>query len=179
MVPDVPILAANTLAYSQFPFATACKEIAKAGYAWIEPTFIAAYLPDLADDFFCTKNAVAVTSAARGQGLQIYGVSAHMDLGSLDAVEAFSKRLDFAAEVGARIIISNATTTARENQFYRNMERLIRRAEASNLIIALENPGDGAGSLLGNADLARIVFARLDSKRVKLNYDVSNVYSYS
>lgn len=180
MKTDKPqIIAANTLAYLSLPFDRASEEVAKAGFRWIEPTFITRYLEASVSDLFSQDNAKEVRRAVAHAGLKVYAVSAHMDLGSESAVPEFESRMDFASTVGAQVVISNATSTDRESQFYRNMESLVKRAEENELTIGLENPGDGEKSMISDAATGASVVRRIGSDRVKLNLDLSNVYSYN
>lgn len=179
MARDARIIAANTLAYVGLPFDQASEEVAKAGFQWIEPTFITRYLGSSASDIFSRNSAKEVRRAIDSAGLDVYAVSAHMDLGVETSVREFEQRIDFASAVGANVVISNATTTDRESQFYRNMEVLMECAEKNGLMIGLENPGDGEMSMIPDAAAGASVVQKLGANRVKLNLDLSNVYSYN
>jgi sugar phosphate isomerase/epimerase len=87
--------------------------------------------------------------------------------------------MEFATTLGAGTILTNAARKSQETAFYRNMEKLAAFAETLDLVIALENPGDGQELLLGSGIEAIAVLERLGSNRLKLNYDFSNVFTYS
>ena len=47
------------------------------------------------------------------------------------------------------------------------------------MIIALENPGDGENALIDTGEAGAGVIEKIGSDRIRLNYDPSNVYSYT
>ena len=59
-----------------------------------------------------------------------------------------------------------------------NMETLSREAESLNLIIGLENPGDGKENIINSGKDGAMVVREIDSEWVKLNYDFGNVISH-
>jgi sugar phosphate isomerase/epimerase len=87
--------------------------------------------------------------------------------------------MDFAKGIGAGMILTNASHESREQAFFRNIETLAAHAEDLDLTIALENPGDGQDQLLGTGIDGVAVLEKLGSDRIKLNYDFSNVFTYS
>lgn len=111
--------------------------------------------------------------------LKIISMGSHMDLGQTNAAAIIKKRMEFAKMIGAGTIITNASRNSHQMAFYKNMDKLIAYAEKTDLIIALENPGDGQDQLLGSGTEGIVVLERLGSDRVRLNYDFSNVFTYS
>jgi sugar phosphate isomerase/epimerase len=174
-----PIIAVCTLAWHGYDFATAFREIAQIGAKYVEPTLIASYFPQLDDGFFSPAEARKMRALLEEQGLQTVAIGAHMNLGSTEAVRAFSSRLEFAARLGARIVHTNSSLRGEQEQFLRNLESLIPQAEKLDLTIGLENPGDGEGSLFPDGVAGAELVRRIGSSRVRLNYDFSNVFSYS
>ncbi|MHC4680333.1 MAG: sugar phosphate isomerase/epimerase family protein [Planctomycetota bacterium] len=175
----VPPIAINTLAYHGYDLSTALREISDLGASYVEPAYIQSYYDDMDESWFDEENARAVRGLLSQYGLKSVAVAAHMDIGATNAVMRFAERMEFAREVGARLVITNATQKSAEILFYNNIQKLADRAEQLGLIIALENPGDGCNSLLSSGECAASVIEKIGYDSVKLNYDFSNVFSYS
>jgi len=171
-------IAINTLAFPGCSLDTALEEITRLT-DYVEPVFISKYDPTLSEEYFTKTNAKLLTNRAEQLQLKIISMGSHMNLDRAGAGDIFKKRMDFATAIGARTIISNAGRKSYQMAFYKNMDKLIAYAEQSDIVIALENPGDGEDQLLGSATDGIAVLERLGSDRVSLNYDFSNVFSYS
>ncbi|MCX7012638.1 MAG: TIM barrel protein [Candidatus Sumerlaeota bacterium] len=174
----VPPIAINTLAYHGYPLETALEEIARlAGH--VEPVFISKYDPSLTEDYFDNAHARALRKRMGDLQVKITSMASHMDLGQANAADVFQRRMEFAKAIGARLILTNASVRAREAAFFRNLERLAALAEDLDLTIALENPGDGQDQLLGAGMDGIAILEKVGASRVKLNYDFSNIITYS
>jgi len=171
-------IAINTLAFHGCPLDTALEEIARLT-DYVEPVFISKYDPTLREEYFNKPNARALADRFEQLGLKIISMGSHMDLGQAGAADIFKKRMEFAKAIGARTIISNAGHKSCQTTFYKNMDKLIAYAEQIDIVIALENPGDGKDQLLGSAKEGIALLEELKSDRVRLNYDFSNVFTYS
>jgi sugar phosphate isomerase/epimerase len=172
----MPLLSINTLIFQGHDIRTALRELAQLGVARVELAFIKAYAPDLTDDFFTEEQGRRFRDLLDEFGLTGPAVSAHMDLGADDAVEAFRRRMVFAQALGASYIISNASSRQREMRFYRNMEELADGARSMEITICLENPGDGDDHLIDAARTGAVVIREIGSAHVRLNYDIGNVF---
>jgi len=171
-------IAINTLAFHCCPLDTALEEIARLTN-YVEPVFIARYDPMLREEYFTETNAKLLANRFEQLGLKTISMGSHMDLGRANAADIFKKRMEFAKVIGTRTITSNAGRKSYETAFCKNMDQLITYAEEIDIVIALENPGDGQDQLLGSAREGIAVLERLGSDRVRLNYDFSNVFTYS
>jgi sugar phosphate isomerase/epimerase len=171
-------LAINTLAFHGHPLDTALEEIAQLT-SDVEPVYISKYDSTLTEDYFNERNARMLRRRLEGLRLKVSSMASHTDLGQPDAADIFTRRMDFAKAIGAGVILTNAGHKSQEQVFFRNIETLAAYAENLDLIIALENPGDGQDQLLGAGVDGVAVLAKLGSDRVKLNYDFSNVFTYS
>jgi sugar phosphate isomerase/epimerase len=101
-----------------------------------------------------------------------------MNLAAEQSAEIFRKRMEFAHQIGARVIVTNAGPRHEMKAFMANMEALSRVAESFHLIIGLENPGDGKENIINaGRDGARVV-EEINSEWVKLNYDFGNLVSH-
>ncbi len=86
--------------------------------------------------------------------------------------------MEFARRVGAKVIVTNAGPGQEKKAFIKNMETLSREAESLNLIIGLENPGDGKENIINSGKDGAMVVREIDSEWVKLNYDFGNLISH-
>jgi sugar phosphate isomerase/epimerase len=133
----------------------------------------------LTEDYFSAKNATAVKKMIADVGLETIALGGHINLGADDAVEALKRRIDFAGEIGAGIVHTNAAPSVLQDRFYRNIEALAGFAEDRHMIIALENPGNGKDSLVHSGKSGAAVIGKIGSESVRLNYDVANTYACS
>ncbi|MEM7567982.1 MAG: sugar phosphate isomerase/epimerase family protein [Pseudomonadota bacterium] len=152
--------------------------LAAADVTAIEPAYIAGYV-DFDEDVFCAKEAHSWSERASARGMRLSAVSAHTDLGAVDAIAYGARRIRFAAELGVPIWVTNAAATQNADAFFRAMERLVELAEEAGIVIALENPGHGDDALVHDAKSGRDAVARIGSDHVRLNYDVGNALTYS
>jgi sugar phosphate isomerase/epimerase len=174
-----PIVSISTIAYQGYDLPIAVEEIADVGAKYVEFAFITGYSEGLSSDTFSMRQAQTIKGLLVANGLQTVALAAHMDLGLQEAVSDFKARMDFAKEIGARIILTNSSTQNNRSTFFDNIEKLALHAESIGITIAFENPGDGEQNLIGaGKDGAKIIEA-INSTRVRLNYDFCNTYSYS
>lgn len=174
-----PVVAVNTMAFQGFDLKDALREISNLGAIHVELCFTMGYVEDLTEDYFTDGNATAIKRMLADEGLQTVALAGHIDLGTRTAVPALQRRMAFAKAVGAGIIHTNATRKANQDQFFRNMEVLAEFAEEHEMVIALENPGDGADALIDCGRSGAAVIEKIGAPSIRLNYDVSNTYSYS
>jgi sugar phosphate isomerase/epimerase len=175
-------LALNTLVFHGKKFEEAFTMAAELGFKYVEPACIQNYYPDIiGDNFFCSATGRHFSAMAAAAGLKVKSVGVHFNMGDHpeDAREMI-KRIDFAKEMGAAIIISNGAVRQNAKGFFDCIEKVTPVLENYGLVLALENPGCGAPDsiIATGADGARLM-EKLGNPHVKLNYDASNVYSYS
>jgi sugar phosphate isomerase/epimerase len=171
-------IAINTLAFHGYPLETALAEIARLGTS-VEPVYISKYDPSLREEDFTEENARTLRRRLDGLRLKAQVMGSHMDLGHPDAVDIFRRRMEFARAIGAGTILTNAGRKSQEPVFYRNLERLAVPAEELDLVIALENPGDGQDQLLGTGVEGIAILEKMGLERVRLNYDFCNVWTHA
>jgi sugar phosphate isomerase/epimerase len=76
------------------------------------------------------------------------------------------------------VINTNAALRDRAEGFFRNIETLAAHAERLDMIIALENPGNGEDNLFNVAQDGLDLIERIGSPYVRLNYDAGNTVSH-
>lgn len=181
-MPRLPIVsefAVNTLVFGNMPFSKMLALIKVAGFDWVEPTYIHSYLDFDDVEQFTTAQGHSVLQKALDAGLGIRAVSAHIDLGDQNSVEKMARRIEFAQAAQASMVITNASSTAKHTAFINNLERIQRLAEQGDMLIALENPGDGSDALLPSGVASTAFIRNLGFDRIRFNYDVSNALSYA
>ena len=174
-----PIISVNTLAFQGYDLSETVKALADIGIKYIEFAFIKGYSDGLSENTFSEKTSKYLNNLLDIYSLKTVALAAHLDLGMVDSVEAFKRRMDFAGLLGVNIILSNASTQENRIDFLHNIEKLATYAESLNMTIGLENPGDGANVLLETGRAGAKLIEEIDSPFIRLNYDVGNTYSYS
>lgn len=175
-------LALNTLVFHGKTFEKAFRMTAELGFKYVEPALIKNYYPDLIDDnFFSSANGRHFGAMAADAGLAVKSVGVHFNMGDhAEDAEAMIKRLDFAKEMGADIVISNGAVKQNAQGFLDCIEKVTPLLEDYGMVLALENPGCGApDSIIASGADGALLMEKLGNPHVKLNYDASNVYSYS
>lgn len=170
-------LSASTLAFSGHDFATACDTIAACGFAYVEPAFIEGY-GDFDDAEINVENAGVLKTQAEVVGLSCRSVSAHVDMSAADAVPRMVRRLDFAAALEARYLVTNAGPAGTDDLFAANLEKIAPLAEARNVVICIENPGHGSSLFPTGAAMAAWK-RRIGHPFIDLNYDFGNIFTAS
>jgi sugar phosphate isomerase/epimerase len=171
-------LSVSAAPYDGYPLDRMLESLARLGATHVEPAHVPGYTERFDESVFAEGKAAEYEAALHRHGIRCHAVSAHMDLGRADAVEAFKRRMDFARRLGARVINTFTAKRRRAKQFYANVEPLARHAEALDMWIGLENPGDGCDDLLNVAADAPQMLSRIGSVHVGLNYDVGNTVSH-
>lgn len=172
-----PLVSVSTVVLDGRPFERGLDLLAEAGAVQVEPAFIEGYMP-FDEDTFREIEARRLAQMLAAAGLSVLALSAHFDLGSPDGSEKLRRRLGFAAALGARILVTNATTTDREPQFREVVSLVLPELAASGVILALENPGHGSGALIPDGARGAELVASFESPYVRLNYDVGNATTY-
>lgn len=170
--------AVSTAVFDGHPMEVAFAELASLGVTRVEPAFIRGYT-DFGEDSFGEAGAARLAAALRAEGLEVQGVSAHMDLSGPDAGAMLARRIAFAGRVGARVLITNAGPSARRDAILRRLEEALPALEAGGVTLALENPGHGTGDLIGRGEKGAALVRALEAPRVRLNVDVGNLLTYA
>jgi sugar phosphate isomerase/epimerase len=135
-----PIISVNAIAFQGYDPSARVKALAELGIKYVEFDFIKGYSDGFSEDSFSSQSAKYLNDLIDSYGLKMAALAAHLDLGLPDLVDAFKRRMDFAALLGVSIILSNASTRANRANFLRNIEKLAAYAESLRLTIGLEIP---------------------------------------
>jgi sugar phosphate isomerase/epimerase len=173
------ILSVSAAPYDGYPLGATLDSLANCGVSHVEPAYIVGYTEPFTEEAFAQIAATAYRRALAESGLSCHAVSAHMDLGTPDALETFRRRMDFARSLGAGIINTNASLRVRAKQFRTNIDALAQHGASIGLTIGLENPGNGEDNLFKMASDGVALVRAIDSAQVRLNFDPGNCVSQS
>jgi sugar phosphate isomerase/epimerase len=172
-----PILI-STAAYDGYDLATAFKEISRTGVDLVEIAFIEGYTDPFAEDYFNDDNAVEIKALLAEHNLKCLSFSSHVDLSRDGIVALFKNRMAFANKLGAKYIVSNAAALQKKSQFMENIRELGQTAAGLNMVIVLENPGDGKANVMDSGEPAANLIQEIGQDHVKINYDFGNLLSH-
>ena len=173
------LIAVNSMVYEDRDPELVFESIKRCGIDWVELAYTHGYVKFDEKKAFSDSEAKRIVSCMKNAGLNTRAVSAHMDIGSKEAIGPFMSRLHFANQIGAKIVITNATNREKISSFLENVVFLSEQASMMNLVIALENPGDGIGSIISSGTVGAQLIAKLNLPNVLLNYDCCNAFSYN
>jgi sugar phosphate isomerase/epimerase len=172
------IISVSTAAFDGYDLAIAVDEISRLGVDHVELAFIQGYMDSFDEDYFSKINAKMIQGLLSDTGLSCFAFSAHIDLAARGAVDIFEKRMVFAKTVGAKIIVTNAAPRSQEKEFIENILVLADIAKSLDMIIALENPGNGKENVVNSGETGASIIKHIASDWVRLNYDFGNVISH-
>ena len=168
----------STAAYDGYDLATAFKEISRIGVDLVEIAFIEGYTDPFTEDYFNDDNAAAITLLLAEHNLKCLTFSSHVDLSRDGIVEIFTNRMTFAKNLGSKYIVSNAAPLKNKSQFMQNITELAQTAAGLEMIIVLENPGDGKANVMDSGEPAANLIEEIGQETVKINYDFGNLLSH-
>jgi len=118
--------------------------------------------------------AVIIKDLLDSKGMSCYAVAGHVDPTYDDQCDMLVRKLEFAGRIGAKIVNTNAGSTGRVDEFWRNLKKLIPVAEKWNVIIGFESHGD----IVHTAQESVAIFKKINHPLVRFNYDTGNTYFY-
>ena len=169
------IVSVSTMAFDGYSLETALDELAALGVRHVEPASVDKVFQHLVEADFCGARAAWLSGQLASRRLSCVSLSAHMDLSQPDSIERFTRRLEFARQIGARIVNSIAGPLSGHEGFRRNIPTLGRRAADLGLTVALENHGD----LVDREGQILQVIQEVGIPAVRVNYDTGNAWYYS
>jgi sugar phosphate isomerase/epimerase len=172
------IISISAAPYDGFEFPAMLDSIASCGAQYVEPAFIVGYTEPFDESSFRLSNLPKYTPWLKQSGLQCFAFSSHIDLGKSDSDEIFARRMDFARELGVKVINTNAAHRTNADGFFRNIQLLAAHAQRLEMIIGLENPGNGEDNLFNLAEDGLRLLEQIGSPHVQLNYDAGNTVSH-
>ncbi len=170
-------VSVSTVVFDGYAMDLCFEMLADLGFTLVEPAFIAGYVA-FDETAFTPAEATRMARRLADFGLRAQAISAHIDLGLPDSATRLERRAEFAAGVGAPILITNATSVERQGRFLATLDAVLPRIGNLGLMLALENPGHGTGALLDCGISGARVLAAFPDPALRLNYDVGNAMTY-
>ena len=171
-------LIISTAAFDGYDFDVAFREIAETGVDLVEIAFIEGYTDPFTEADFNEENASRICAQLDEYGLKCVSFSSHVNLAREGIVDIFKQRMAFARQLGAHYIISNAAPLPDKFQFMENIAQLGQIAASLDMIITLENPGDGNPNVIDSGQPAARVIEEIGLDSVRINYDFGNLLSH-
>lgn len=173
-----PVPAVSTAAFDGHPLEAALDAIATLGAGRVEPAYIRGYTAFDEDDL-SEPAAARLAGLLADRGLGAQAVSAHMDLSRPGAAAMLARRIRFAASLGAPILVTNAGPAAARETILARLDGARAALEETGVTLALENPGHGAGDLIGRAGDGAALVEAVGDPLVRLNLDLGNLVTYA
>ena len=145
------IISISAAPYDGYEFPAMLDSIASCGAQYVEPAFIVGYTEPFDESSFNLSKVPQYTTWLKQSGLQCFAFSSHIDLGKSESDTVFARRMDFARALGARVINTNAAKRTNAEGFFHHIQILAAHAERLDMIIGLENPGNGEDNLFNLA----------------------------
>ena len=171
------MISFSTVLLDGMNFEAGLRMLADAGARSVEPAFIEGYMP-FDETVFIEPKGRALALMIADCGLSVQAVSAHTDLGQDGSADRLLRRLDFAQGLGAKILISNATTGAQRALLDKTLSKCLPSFQAAGVVLALENPGHGRDALIPDGAAGAALVAQFDHISLRLNYDIGNAWTY-
>lgn len=171
------MISVSTVVFDGYDMGAGFDVLASLGLDVVEPAFIKGYV-DFDETAFRSDAAAVMAEALQASGLRAAALSAHIDLGETDSSDRLLRRADFAARIGAPTVITNATSYDKRTAFDATLNRCLPEFAARGVILALENPGHGSGSLIPDGSAAAALLQSIGHPALRLNYDIGNAMTY-
>jgi sugar phosphate isomerase/epimerase len=171
-------LSASMVAYDGHPLDVALSSLAGLGFNVVELAYIQGYSAAFDEGVFSAPHAREVRGVLAQAGLTCRALSAHFDLSREGGGDSLCRRLEFAAEVGARMVATVSGPAVRRDTFLRHVEQAIPLAEQLGTTIALENPADDTDAAINDGEDAAEIVALLNHPLVRVNYDPGNFLTH-
>ena len=171
-------ITVSLVAFDGYPLETAVEVVAGLGVTWVEPAMIAGYTDPFDESAFSDERAREMRKMVEGAGLACDAFSAHIDIGSPGGLEQARRRLRFAGALGVKRLATNAAKARYREAFLAAIEPLAREAERTGVVLALENPGDGAPNVIDDAAAAAELVRSIGSPWIGINYDPGNLLTH-
>ena len=171
-------VSVSTAAYDGYSFEEIFPSLARCGVRQVEIAFIEGYVEAFTDDDLSVAYARELKAEMRRHNQECRYFSGHIDLGESNACQRLEARCRFAAELGARYVITNAASRASSDTFLAQADRLAAIARAHGIRILLENPGNRVANLIDKSRDLRPLMQRLASGDFGINFDVGNLLSH-
>jgi len=167
-------LGVGTNAYDGYPLEVMLEQISKVGAKFVEIAAIKGYFEHVRPEKMSGEEKEKIKALLKKNNLSCESFSSHVDLTEEGILPVFKKRMEFAKEIGAKIVNTNSGPLGKEKKLYEVIKEVDEYAKSLELIVALETHGD---IISGGEDIK--IIKKIDSPNIKMNYDFGNVFYFS
>ncbi len=168
-------LVANTLSYHGHSLERALQGIAECGIRNIELAAIPGWSEHAVPERMSSADVRELRRKVSSAGLETASVSGHLEMSADGIIDAFKRRIDFTAELGAHWIITSPGEKTHLDRFMRNMEVLGSYAERAKVVICLETEG----GIVFDAESVKALEDLMRCPSIRINYDGANLIYFS
>ncbi len=174
------IIAASPNCFFDFNPFVAYAYLAKAGIRYVEVEAQPAVLPTISPEMMNDEDIARLKERLAKLGVQPVSVGAYCDLLNPRHVRALVRRIEFAQQLGAGNVVSDAARKLEvDADDWKKLVNTLRYlgdcAQDHGVKIALETHG----GLTRNGTLAAKLLHAVDHPAVGVNYDTGNIYYYN
>ncbi len=178
--PHENVIAASPNCFFDFSPFVAYEYLARAGIRYVEVPCLPGTLPTISPELMTAEDIARFKDHLARIGVQPISVGAYCDLLDPRQVRAVLARIDFARELGASNVVSDAAHQLEVGpDDWRRLVNTLRYlgdyAQDHGVKIALETHG----GLTRNGKLAAKLLQAVDHSAVGANYDTGNIYYYN
>ncbi|WP_158521437.1 sugar phosphate isomerase/epimerase family protein [Kushneria konosiri] len=171
-------MSVSTAAWDGYDWPDIFSSMARLNITDVELAFIKGYVNEFTDADLNAELAKRLCELMAQYGQRCTVLSAHIDLGEPGAAESMAVRIRFAAALGARYLISNASSLAGREYFEQGLDHMMAAAREAGVKLLFENPGDGSDNVINQASELATLTERLDASVTGINYDPGNLISH-
>lgn len=158
--------------YIGYDLITALDHISDIGFQYVEIAAVDGALEHLKQGDITTENAKKIRKELDRRSLLPNAIAAHTSLSKEGGAQRFLPRIRFAAEIGCPVCVTACGREEDSSILFRNLDFLVKEAEALQVVVALETNADTILSGTGGQAFVE----RWKSPWLGVNYDAANIY---
>lgn len=171
------LIGVNTAMFDGLETDIAFRTIKEAGFRYVELAYNQGYVGDMPPELFGEENALRISELLEKHQLRTHSLGATMNMGSVDTVAQFSRRIRFASMIGAKWINVCVGRSADRARIIANLRELAPVADDNGCVICLENGGDPNYDVFRLANDGFELLNAVGSPAVAFNVDAGNIVS--
>ncbi|MGK3126317.1 sugar phosphate isomerase/epimerase family protein [Candidatus Pantoea formicae] len=170
-------IGVNTAMFDGWDNDIAFSTIQKAGFRYVELAYNQGYVGDMPPELFSAENARHISGLLDKYHLKTRSFGATMNMGAVDAVAQFTRRIHFAHLIGAKWINICVGRQQDRQQIIANLKQLAPIAADNGCVICLENGGDPNYDVFRLIDDGAALLDAIDHPAISVNVDAGNIVS--
>lgn len=171
------LIGVNTAMFDGLDTDVAFKTIKEAGFCYVELAYNQGYVGDMQPALFGEENALRICELLEKHQLRTHSLGATMNMGAVDAVTQFSRRIRFANMIGVKWINVCVGRNADRARIIANLRELAPVADDNGCVICLENGGDPNYDVFCLSNDGFELLDAIGSQAVAFNVDAGNIVS--